>query len=651
MAKRKKREDLVDLDEPSGVKRNGNDGYSKGGDKEGNESLNLEMDRYFKIAYRNKGDWDEEAHEDIQISLGNQWSTEDRATLEEEGRPVLTFNKINPMINLIVGHLIQNNNRIQVSPEGGEDEKFSRTMDRIIDHIDKQTMLEWRNAFLFAGGQRAGRAWSEFFLDWDDDPIFGSLKNAYQGCFKIYMDPNGNEYDLSDCQYGFKIVKMSRGRLKQLYPKKAKMIDGLSEDLQNPIRLRMVVEGDADNYGQSSQSRGIGLKTSQEPEGLQEETGDQRQLHVLEYWRKKYVQKWFVYSSHSGSMNRYDTKDKAETAAAEAMKAAQAEGAENPKVIVVDRMVTEMHVAIKAGGEVLEDGKSPFEPYYHGFEWFQFISQFAPEADEDEKLKVQGMVRALKDPQREVNKARSSFLHILGTVANSGWIGDDDALTPAQKEELRDFGSKPGITIWKKKGSSLERISPVAPDLANQVREKASTDDFKECSGINADLLSIDSKASPSGKAIALRIRQAITILEPSFANFRYTKRLMGEFLFKIVPMLYDVTRIKKILGAKFLEANQITDTELKSYLIMIQDGKYNVQISEQGTSMTLREETFESLMTMLEKGMQLPPDVIFEFMNIPNKAELLNKVQAYQQQQEQAQLAMAQAGVKKPAG
>ena len=57
-----------------------------------------------------------------------------------------------------------------------------------------------------------------------------------------------------------------------------------------------------------------------------------------------------------------------------------------------------------------------------------------------------------------------------------------------------------------------------------------------------------------------------------------------------------------------------------------------------------MREETFENLLSMLEKGVQLPFEVLAEFMNIPNKQELMNKVKEFQQQQAANAMATEQA-------
>lgn len=623
-----------DLGNDTGIKKS-----RLGGSKDEDLDLTSQIRNNLKYAISHKQTWKEEAEEDIAFAAGDQWDTEDLELLREQGRPALTFNNIKPIINLIAGNMIQNTARIQVYPEGGEDETFSRCMDKVIDHVDKMSNMEFQLSNFFQTGMRAGRAWVEFCIDYEQDPVFGQLKVPLLGPFKIFPDPNGeSEYDLSECEFMFKVVKMSKGKLKQLYPEKEGAIDGIETDSIAELMGDHAVgtEGDADNYGIDRDQQGLGTYSVDPPDGQQ---GDMRQLHVVEYWRKKRVDKWFVYYLEDGSLERFDSE---KDAMADVHKRGE-DFVQEVDYVTKKRRIVEMHVAVQAGGVILEDGKSPFEPYYNGFPFFHFIPEWIPDADKVE-WQHQSFVRSLKDPQREKNKARSQYLHILNTSANSGWIGDDDALSPEKREELTQFGSRPGIVIWKKKGSQLDRIQPVAPDLANQVREKAATDDFKEVSGVNADLLSVDAKASPSGRAIALRIRQAVTILQPAMRNFRYTKQLIGNFLFKIIPMMFDAAKIEKILGQRTMQVNQLDRASIQAYIQMVRDGKYNIDINEAGSAQTLRQETLEDLFELIRAGMPIPPDVVFEFMNMPNKNELITKIKEEQQRQQQAALAQEQA-------
>lgn len=608
------------------------------------KALNDEIDANFRLAYDSARDWIEEAKEDIKFKSGDQWAPEDKASLEIQKRPCMTFNKIGPIVSLLSGHFIQNSARIQVSPEGGEDQQFSEVADKVMDHIDDKAQLEFNLGYAFAGMETTGRSYIELYVDYEKDPMFGELKSIYHGKpGVIFPDPRGNAYDLNqDREFVFKLIKRSKAWLKETYPDKLKLIDEITQDTESPMIHSVSQEGDQNNYGLDKRKSSVGINTTS-PETLQKPA--QKQFHVKEYWRVKYLDKWFVYFVDKGDMPKFDSEKEAqaeiEKRKADYLKNGGDETLWNPQV--KKRKRKEYWVAIRCGGKVLADGKSPLEPHYSGFPFFQAIAKWTPEA-EDEKLAVQGIVRCLKDPQREKNKARSAFLHIIATSANSGWIIDEDAMPKNKKDELKNFGSTPGIIVEKKTGKEVSRIEPTAAPLAQQVREKAASDDFKEVTGVNSDLLAIDESGNPSGKAIALRIRQAITILEPEFRNFRYTKRLIGNAIMQIVPTLFDIAKLKKVLGAAFMTANKIDDTYLKAFMIQIEDIKYNVRIAEQGDTKTLREETFEDLMNMIQNGMQIPFDVMAEYMTMPNKTEVIQKVAAHQQQQQQLALAAAQA-------
>ena len=676
-------EEQIDPNEPSGISKE-SDEKKKTKKQAKLDDLEEEIRSNLTVAIKARADWTEMAKEDINFALGNQWTEAEKLDLQNQRRPCMAFNKIKPLIQLITGHLIQTKSRIQAFPEGGEDETFTAVCDKMMDHVEKVSHLNFKLSYQFSAGEKAGESWIEFYLDYDDDPIFGQLKIPNLGPFKVFVDPTSTEYDLSDAGFLFKVLKISKAKLKHKFPDKAKEIERNADDSLSKLvtNVQNVPSGDDSDYGNSSIVPRGGLNTT----WGEELKGDQKECTVVEYWKKDYVDRWFVYFVADGATEEFDTEEEATAEIsrrqkeehARALKEQQAQHLaaiqqlaqhivaggpgphpsappppmEPPQPIPIEsvkiehaikkRKVTRMKVAIKVGQVWLTDGlvDSPFEPHYSGFPQFRYIAEWAPESDKPE-LQIQGMVRSLKDPQREKNKARSQFLHILNTSANSGWIGDEDALTPAKWDELKDFGAVPGITIQKKKGSTLERIHPTEPSVANNVREKAANDDFKEVSGVNSDLLAMDASANPSGKAITLRIRQAITILQSSFENFRYTKIMIGQFLFAIIPIMFDASKMEKVVGAKFMQENKLTKGQLSAYLTMIKDGKFHVKISEAGAPDTLREETFEDLSQLLQHGMQLPPDLLMEFMNLPNKQEVINRVKEYAQIQMQMQMAV----------
>lgn len=142
--------DSFDLTQRAGIPKE-----KKKGESNDEEDVSFEIDTNVKIAVNAQKEWNEVAREDIDFCLGKQWTEEDKATLNEQRRPCLTFNKIKPIIQLVAGHLIQRQDRIQISPEGGEDEVFSAVMDKALDHVDKGSNLQWKLNYQFTGGERA----------------------------------------------------------------------------------------------------------------------------------------------------------------------------------------------------------------------------------------------------------------------------------------------------------------------------------------------------------------------------------------------------------------------------------------------------------------------------------------------------------------
>ena len=161
------------------------------------------------------------------------------------------------------------------------------------------------------------------------------------------------------------------------------------------------------------------------------------------------------------------------------------------------------------------------------------------------------------------------------------------------------------------------------------LRGEQATQDIKEISGVNSDAMAMTDKTT-SGKAISLRIRQALTILAKYFTNFRLTKERVGSAIYAMIPHVFDKHMVRKVCGEEWLETNGVTDGRIVAFLQQIKDGKYDIEITEADNSATLRQETFDSLMEMANAGMPIPPDVILEFSSMPNSKEIIDRVKQY---------------------
>ncbi len=650
-----------------------------------NDSLRKRVLADTRLAIRANSDWILAAREDYRFALGEQWTPEEKAILQEQKRPALTINKISVQVDVLSGYQRNNASRIRVNPEGGEDKVFSDTFDHAIDYVDKVTALKHKLNQQFDDGLICGKGWTEIAINYDKDPLHGDLLFHSHSPFSIFKDPDGVEYDLSDSEYVVKIKRYTKAKLKALYPKKEAEIDALAQGSGDIFTDQEVgIQGQSTNYGLRPDTSGPPMSRPMTPEGVildDTDAPDSRTHYTLiEYWYRKYVKKWFVYDLENGRLSRFDTEEEA-LAKIEEQKAiflapdpatqqldpvtqlpVPGTGEPDPELakmaaeaVPVERTVSEIWVAAVVADQVLVHGVSPLEPKYHGFPFFPFFSKWYPSA-ETELTRCRGLVRDLKDPQREVNKSRSAYQHIVNTSANSGWIVDDDALDENSLDELRQFGAKPGHVVVKRNGSTVERIDPVPRPIAQEIIERLSTENMKEVSGINSDLIGMKDDTM-SGKAIALRIKQALTIVAAVFENWKRTKQMVGEAIFDLIPEVFDAKKLANVLGQRFMDSQQppLSPGQLQAFLGMVEDGQYDVQISDASESPTLRAETFEQLMEMAGAGMQLPPDLLIEWSNIPNSAEVVQRIQQFQQQQmlmAQSQAAMnpVAGGGKKPA-
>jgi len=595
------------------------------------DSLRTEIDERYKITSQHYARWEAEAKEDYKFALGDQWTDEDREELKKQNRPCLTFNRIRPLINLITGYQRENSSRIKANPEGGEDRVFSEVMDKGIKFIDKVSHMNYKMGYWFDDGCYCGKSWLEAIITYNKDPIRGELQWRIRTPYQIMPDPSFLEYDLNEgCPFVFKVVKLTKSQLIDLYPEKKTLINGFVKDTDDPLENGSGViaqEGADDDYGNRPNVTTIVRTTDDEEESTLEK--DQK-FTVKEYWRIKMVGKYFVINKDDMEPERFDTKKEAED-----FIATQQSGK------VIERKVPEMWVAAKVCGWILQDDESPFEPYYSGYSFFRFIGDWAPNS-ETESLRVQGITRPLKDPQREKNKAKSQNLHILNTQANSGWIGDEDALTTERWKKLKQMGSVSGLTIKKKKGSELREILPKGPNVGQLQREEKADEEFKQIVGFNPEFLWGMEGQGASGRAISMRVKNLILSLVRLFSNYRYSKEIVGKFLLEMMPMLFDTKKLMKVLGPEYMRKaldkekypQGLNEGHIEAFLQMVKDNKYDVLVTEADQNATIRFEVFQELSELLKAGAPIPITLLIDYMDLPNSEEVKERVEEYQQQQ-----------------
>ena len=576
-----------------------------------------------------KRDWLDEAEEDFAFAVGKQWRDEDKLKLERAGVPALTINKIQPNIFMISGYQRQNRPDIVAYPEGDEDSLSAEVVTRLIHNAVKVSDANHKSSEQFEDGVICGEGWIEPYIDYSSDLVNGELRVKKCNPLNIFVDPASTEYDLSDAEY---IIKVSPGLTKnqvlKLFPDKKKLIEKIGN------RTLSI------NSGDNTKIQALDYPHVNDPggTGTGEDYNKEDCYDLVEYQYKKYVSKYIVADKQIGDMKEAKDLD-------EAQLYVDQKNTISGEVVakVIHRIVPEIWYCSLVGDTVVDEFISPFYPKWKGYSLIPFYAHriTVPIKDGNE-FRVQGIVRSLKDPQRELNKRRSQELRILNSTANSGWLAEQD--TWVKKSDVEKYGSTPGVTLEYKSGKMKpERITPAPLSQGHAQLAQENTQDMKEISGINSDLLAMN-KTDASGRAIYLRQQQGIVMLQRILDNFSLTTKLLGRFILSQLGEIYTVERAVKVCGTAFIKDNfskpvmqpspvdgqlaPVLDATGQMQMEVDEEGvmalfntvlndieiaKYDVTVDETNASPTVKYGNYLMLAEMAGKGMPIPPDVLVD--------------------------------------
>ena len=76
--------------------------------------LFTKLKKWYQNDIKRVGEWRRQAVEDFAFYNGEQWSEEDKQVLRRNKRPQMTFNRIAPLVNAVIGAEINNRDRKSV---------------------------------------------------------------------------------------------------------------------------------------------------------------------------------------------------------------------------------------------------------------------------------------------------------------------------------------------------------------------------------------------------------------------------------------------------------------------------------------------------------------------------------------------------------
>ena len=571
-----------------------------------------------KSALAATSEWRKAAAEDFAFMQGKQWQDADLKKMREAGRPAITINRIRPVINLLCGYASQNETEPDFLPRSEEDDRISRVAKGITKYCLDRANYQRNKGKCFRDKIICGLANYWVHYEFDYAKLDGEIRIDRVSPFDVFVDPECSQEDLSDAQYIGRYSWESPSKLKQVYPDKVAEIDTLShkfDDTELETGSFETVNGEALWYSDKY-----------------------RKVRVVQYWYKEYKTKR-IFMTQNGVVDE-----------------------DNPLYVVLMAMGkeptsipdTQIRYATFSDNVLLEEGESPYK--HNKFPLVRDDCYYTGELVDDEREPA-GVVRDIKDAKRETNKNRSQRMHVVNqqTLGVKYWQGP---VTEQFKNTVKKYGTTPGANIYMPPGVTFTDGTPAMDSAINMNLEQQSSNDFYDISGLTPESLS-GSVGNMSGKAIDLRqsvttVQTAGIFAQTKEAELQIVKLLWGEKNAPgLIPQFYNQEKAMRILGddgqKEFIQIqpgmNQpmqeqtmldpmgqpVLDAEgnpVKKVLYDLSAFDFDIVISTSQASATARRANLYQLLEAKKSGVDIPIDIILDFMDFPEKEAVKKRMQ-----------------------
>ncbi|MEN6545613.1 MAG: hypothetical protein ABFE07_06185 [Armatimonadia bacterium] len=258
-----------------------------------------------------------------------------------------------------------------------------------------------------------------------------------------------------------------------------------------------------------------------------------------------------------------------------------------------------------------------------------------------------GLVRNVKSPQDEINHRRSKGLHGLNTIrvyVESGTVPDLETLRGEIHKNDGVIELPPGAKIDER--SNAEQV---AGNLEMYTDAKA------EFERLGLQQILTGSADNQSGRAIQLLQQAATAELGPFIIAYRGWKMRVYRAVWFALKAAWTGEKWIRVTDdegiAQFLPINQMQPDPMTGMMRQVNPiGEVDVDIiiDEGPDTITLMQDVFATLESMVSKGIPIPPDVIIEMAGLPTamKDKILERMKQMQapdpMQQQAAEIQLA---------
>ena len=539
---------------------------------------------------------------------GDQWSGEDLAQLAAEGRPALTIDLVRPTVDAVLGEHASRRLDIRFKARKGGDQELADLHTKVFAQIADANKLDWVEGQVFSDGLvMDGRGFFDVRISYDDQ-WYGEVSIHALDPLDVIIDPDAKEMDPKTWTEVFVTRWATLEEIEEWYGKRA--ANRVRESAAGPS-----AHGDLDLIRWESRF-GITeeMPVMRSPGG--EPFGDDKRVRSLRIVERQYRKLSTVdvfLDANTGDERVVPENWEPERVVAYA---------EEHGLSVFERRQRRIRWTVTCGTAVLHDDWSPYPdftviPY---FAWFRRGRPF-------------GLVKSLVSPQDQLNKASSQELHVINTVANSGWVFEAGSLVNMDAETLARDGSRTGLVLEVAPAAGMPptKIPPnQIPTGLDRVSMMAKAN-MKEISGVPDAMRGTDSP-EVSGVAIEAKQSRGSLMLQTPLENLRKSRQYLAEAVMALVQRFYTEERI-------IYMTNEDDPTKPKEPVpVNVPDpegriandltvGEYDVVVGTAPARDSFDEMQFAEALSLRGVGVAIPDDVVVEYSHLARKEELAQRI------------------------
>ena len=513
-----------------------------------------------------------------------------------QNRRQFQFNRIRRIINMITGYQRRNRKTTIVTPVHSKDQQTADDMTAVVQWINNTENVYNTISDAFQGACVSGFNMLSCWVDYRFDPVNGDIRVENKSFNSIMIDPTFKSRDLRDANYIWTRKWMSKKQVMSLLPGREDEIEAL------PI-------------SSNRDDKFIFL-----PENFQ--YGIRNLVPYDEYWYLDYRDVTLLVDLETGDTKEWEgDKDTLQ----DFLKMF-------PSIRTTKIQKQTCRLAIMVSNRVLYDGPNPYNsdryPFIPIFAYFEpNIPYYA--------LKMQGVVRGLRDAQYLYNRRKVIELDILESQINSGIKYKESALVDPNDAFLNGQGR----ALALRDSASMDDVQVIPPpDVPSNAIElsKMLGEEISQMSGVNEELLgsAMDDKA---GILSMLRQGAGLTTLQLLFDQLDMSQKMLGELCIDYVQNNFEAGKVERILGRK-------PSDDFYNKLFP----KFDCNVEEGALTSSQKQMQAQQLLELRNMGINIPDSVILDAVQIQNKEELIKAIEAQgqsqqQMEQESAQMAMYQ--------